>query len=254
METEEMYKYSAITKSGSHKKNEDRVLVHGTILDRGVIEGECENECVAMICDGVGKDKGGDLAAECTVKHFINVDIADLSPRNLIKITRDINKDIFQKQQESQLPSTMATTATGAFLYNNHYLIFHIGDSRLYMFTKEDGLILLTQDHTSFEDPMFKHAYFEESLSNEVNNTLTRYLCGTGKSALPDIKRGTLLHDSGLLFLCSDGVYKSLSQKRLAMLLEECEDPLKTQDIMIHEAEENGSMDDKSIVLIKYSL
>lgn len=126
------------------------------------------NECVtvAVICDGVGGQEGGEVAAEITTKTLIGgitsnllnqcgmIDAAPLTPQIIETALRDTmetaNRNVLRQAAKMPKLARMATTAVCALAIGDCLYVTWIGDSRAYVYT-EGTLRRLTRDHSELQ-------------------------------------------------------------------------------------------------------
>ena len=119
------YKYIKFTSVGFEKKiNEDALEV----IETG-------DGLLAILCDGVGGDYGGDLAARIAIKSatyfYTSSDLLDHLER--IKYTiEEANSFVLNHSANSTSVKNMATTFEILFMKDNIIYWGHIGDSRIY--------------------------------------------------------------------------------------------------------------------------
>ena len=102
--------------------NEDSFLAQGTL---------------AVIADGMGGHARGDVASGLTVREFTALlDHVDLGPLDIRAALEDANRAILEDAAADDAKRGMGTTVTGLALvdYNGfpHWLVFNVGDSRVY--------------------------------------------------------------------------------------------------------------------------
>lgn len=107
-----------------------------------------DNTTVLGIADGMGGEKGGDIAskiaidtlfAEITAGNFSLIDIFN-KVKEEISIFSEKNKDFIY----------MGTTLTVALIQGNKVLVGHVGDTRIYHM-RNDGIISITKDQTELQ-------------------------------------------------------------------------------------------------------
>lgn len=248
-----MLKYAAGTIKGKKRdSNEDRVLVNDTILSGDTVSGNSNESCLLVICDGVGSNKGGAKAAEMILHRFTGIDIGDISPHKIGAHLYGANKSICSSQNDNSEYKNMASTVAGVIIYKRNFIIFNVGDTRVYRINN-DGLTRISEDHTSIADDFVSYKNTFDTLANQSSNLITRYIGGDGRACLPSIKRGVFDGSREFLLLCTDGAYKNIPDDLIlesistGMTLEE-----KVKTIM-QLSLQNGSSDDISVGLIEYS-
>jgi serine/threonine protein kinase/serine/threonine protein phosphatase PrpC len=160
---------------------------------------------VAAIADGVGGAKGGRVAAELTVRSFIDGCLGnashllpkDSSARSLEAVNRWVHS-IGRRDLDLQ---DMACTLTALICKGRQIHVVHVGDTRLYRL-RGNQLQQLTVDH---------------SLGPGKLNLLTRAVGADDELRIDYIDLPNEQHDRYLL--CSDGVHGGLSDATLRELL-----------------------------------
>jgi serine/threonine protein kinase/serine/threonine protein phosphatase PrpC len=160
---------------------------------------------VAAIADGVGGAKGGRVAAELTVRGFIDGCLGnashllpkDSSARSLEAVNRWVHS-IGRRDLDLQ---GMACTLTALICKGRQIHVVHVGDTRLYRL-RGNQLQQLTVDH---------------SLGPGKLNLLTRAVGADDELRIDYIDLPNEQHDRYLL--CSDGVHGGLSDATLREIL-----------------------------------
>ena len=110
-----------------------------------------------FVADGVGGNSGGDLASQFTAKSLLaqwkrfaagRTPGADETVRFFRNALEDINGTVYGiNADQGTLSSPMGTTVAAVALLQDHIVVAHSGDSRVYRF--RDGRIEgLTEDHS----------------------------------------------------------------------------------------------------------
>jgi len=249
------YSYVAISEKASHKKtNEDRVFINKTLLEGGSTNGQTNGAILAVVCDGVGGVSGGEIAANETAASFFSFDEnSELSIPKLDRHILRINDSIKAMQKTDKRNSLMATTLAGLVIKREHYIVFNVGDSRVYLYSNKN-LTQLTQDHTVAQEKASHGELLDIRYAFPADrNTLTRYIGGYGDASIPFTKCG-MIRDVGTLFLlCSDGISKSLSDNRISSFLATGQELRCIAENIVAAAKYNGCLDDQSVVLIQAS-
>ena len=241
-----MINYLAYTSKGNnHSKNEDRIFVNDKVISEGCILGNKYTEIIAGVCDGVGSTKGGDLAAQIVATSFGTWDILETSALTMTRHIHRINKNVLVEQELIPEVKNMATTVTGVVIYKDKFLLFNLGDSRIY-FVENGNLTLKTQDHIYNYSNIFSKC--SETIKEDA---LTGYIGGNGLACFPTINKGIFIENEVLIFICSDGVYKSLSEKSLGDVLTSTKGIKEKKETILQLLPQNGLVDDISFILIE---
>ena len=128
-----MFEYIASSKKGSGRiKNEDRVMVNDTVVSDGSISGMKENGFIAVVCDGVGGTRGGEMAAEMVASGFVGYEVEKASAYSLNHHLQRLNASVMDAQKHLLGYNSMASTAAGIMFWKNRFLLFNLGDTRIY--------------------------------------------------------------------------------------------------------------------------
>ena len=241
-------KVYAMTKQGNHDENEDRILIGDVILTGGSFETEIDGDTKICIADGVGGNNAGAVASDYLCKRLKTTDT----------INRDdllcINADLIQKSNESAQYSGMASTLSGMAIKAGKIDMFHVGNTRINVF-RGSYLKQLTEDHTNVNwlvktGKLTKSQAETYEKRNEINACF-----GGGNPALINSlcfeEDNETLKNAKKIVLTSDGIHEYVSIDDLEEILsDESINPLYACEMIVSKAIENGSEDDKSIVII----
>lgn len=230
-----MFKYCAHSGKGTRRKiNEDRIMIDNMILQTPHYSGKNNSQFMAVVCDGVGCTNSGGLAAEKIAKSFKYFEIDSCSPLVLFRHLYKVNRDIVAEQSKDPNTKAMASTVAGLIMIKNRYLLFNLGDTRIYSF-HNGKLRIVTKDH----------------IEPSMDNCITSYLGGNGFACFPSFRKGVLENRCKFL-MCSDGIYKSIKDDDLKGILGANTEIEEKERAIMKLALRNGSTDDKSLVLVEY--
>jgi len=237
------YKYLKFTSAGAEKKyNEDAIEVVET--GEGIL---------AILCDGVGGDYGGDLAAKIALKSalyfFTSSDSTEILER--IKLTiAESNSFILNHSSSSEPLKGMATTFEILFIKDSFAYLGHIGDSRIYHL-KSKRLNQLTKDH-SLVQKLLDEGFItlKQAEKHPQKNVIVKAL-GNNKNPEADISKIKISEtENSKFFLCSDGVSNLVSDKELEELLNLNElEEIKSKIVKLVKL--RGEVDDYSFIIIE---
>ena len=182
------YSYSVI---GKREINQDTSLVFDEVG-------------LYAVADGIGGGLSGEVAADIAVEGLKNeVRKPDDLKSTILGLQTQILKEAIQRFSEP----IMGTTLTAVLVAEGKLHLCHVGDSRCYLL-RDNRLQQLTEDQE----------YYEESLDSPV---LASYLGIPEPSQLLKIQEDTFSLVAGdQLVLCSDGLYRQLSETRIVKLLQ----------------------------------
>lgn len=192
---------------------------------------------VAAVADGVGGAKGGRVAAELTVRTFIEGYYAQPDtigiPQAGGRVIGGINRWLRSQGQTDAALEGLATTFTALVLRGRRGHVLHIGDSRAYHFTG-GRLLRLTRDHV-LDQPDLRHVLYRAvGIEDHIR--------------LDHASVELNVHDR--LLLVSDGVHGALGDKALAELLEGRGQADADAARIVAEALAAGSHDNASAVVL----
>lgn len=230
--------YAVATEKGSKEENADAadaLLPEGSALrNKGI---------AAAICDGMSSSEGGVVAAQTCVRSFLDDYLSTPDSwtvkNSATKVLGALNRWLWsQGQMRYDSAKGMVTTFTGLIIKSTTAHVFHVGDSRLYLF-RDGELEQLTQDHRVWV--------------GKDRDFLSRAM---GIDAHIDIDYRSLAVEPDDIFLfTTDGVSGYITDNRLRQLLREHGDQLQASAAKImEEALHNGSHDNVTCQLLKVLL
>jgi PPM family protein phosphatase len=181
---------------------------------------------LAVVADGMGGMLKGSEASKIAVSAFIKAYEAK-SPKSSIvealeKAIQTANQAVVNLGRSQGLTSEIGTTLVAAVIKDDSLYWISAGDSRIYLL-RDGELIQLTNDHTYANELVAEVARGNLTRSEILTQTgledLTSYL---GLAKLKELDRNIRpfpLQDGDCVLLCSDGLYKSLSDEERAALL-----------------------------------
>lgn len=178
-----------------------------------------DNAALVLVCDGMGGLSKGEVASAAVINAFSEwfdnrladeFDSWDMIKQDVLDMLQKLNSKIMAYGQKNHFQ--LGTTATGMIVINSRYMIFHVGDTRIYKISYQ--LNPLTEDHT-FINREIKLGTMtpEQARSDSRRNALTQCIGVTGEMS-PDITFGAV--ESGANYmLCSDGFRHVLTDEEI---------------------------------------
>jgi protein phosphatase len=109
---------------------------------------------VYILCDGMGGHASGEVASQLavdTLKHYFQTQSSEELPTEEIlhEAILKANEAIYHENQKGVRSGSgrMGTTLVMAVVVNHQVAVAHVGDSRLYRLTRQQGLQQITLDH-----------------------------------------------------------------------------------------------------------
>lgn len=146
----------------------------------------------------------------------------------------------------------MGTTLTAVLILGNRLFLVHVGDSRAYLFS-EDKLGPVTTDHSFVQALQDAGQLTAEQAAEHPNrNLLYRALIGDELEQVDTFTQA--LPDSGLILLCSDGLWGLVSESEIAEILIQEISIQEKVDRLVKKALEAGGHDNITVVLVDFDL
>jgi serine/threonine protein phosphatase PrpC len=150
------------------------------------------------------------------------------------------------------VPGGVGTTVTGAGLVleegNPYFVVFNIGDSRVYLFERND-LARVTVDHSVVQELVDAGMLtVQEAEQHPESNVITRAV-GFSEAPRPDLWMIPVRAGMRLL-ICSDGLTKELGDERLRLHLAAGMPVSETASALIDAALAARGRDNVSVVLV----
>lgn len=212
-----------------------------------------DGKTLSLVCDGMGGHSAGDVASQMAVAHFgyewTHTYSATDTPiqwiANQIKIE---NQRILDKANRFSDLAGMGTTMVGAAEIEKGWLVFNIGDSRGYVYSRS-SLTQLTSDH-SFVNELVRRGEIspEEARYHPKKNIVTRSLGVDDKAEADFFEVDTQVGD--LLLLCTDGLTNMVSDAEIAEVLSYDQSLETKADTLLEKALAAGGTDNISFALL----
>jgi protein phosphatase len=223
-------------------------------------------ERIAIVCDGMGGHASGEvasrLAVELIVDHFTETGKQQVLTWPY-KVDRDLRKDvnrmitgvmlanleIWERSQREARFKGMGTTCVAMYFLDDHLIIGHVGDSRCYR-VRGTELTQMTEDHSLINDYIrMKRVTPEEAENWPHKNVIVRAL-GMKESVQVDIFT-EVPRVGDTYMLCSDGLTGMLKDDTIQHILMSERDLDRAVDRLITAANEEGGVDNISVVLAR---
>lgn len=239
------YFFGSTIKGVKSQNNEDCFLINNYVCDTDSKKAQSKKgHFVIGIADGVGSAEHGGFASKYMLEQIAKRK-NQLSRSILINILNNTHAYLSKKYQGS-------ASTVGSVVYGNqeHILIFHLGDTRVYKLTKRN-LVQLTNDHTVVQQLVDSGAIGENMRNSHQQKHLILQSYGGNNSISLDIYPSTLEPGETLL-LTTDGVHDYLTAEQIEVILRKSGNLEMVIDKLITEAKEQGSKDDLTALLVRY--
>lgn len=255
-----------VQRSGKRRRGESMKAVFRT--DRGRIRQHNEDNGgifinqdghrLAIVADGMGGHRAGDVASELTLTHLENlweqvdnkIETADQAEMWLKTHITKVNELVFQHSQNHSECEGMGTTIVAAIVTDRFISIANIGDSRGYILN-ETGFQQLTEDHSLVGELVRTGQISKEDAENHPRkNVLLRAL---GTEGIVDMDIKTIMFEEGdTVLLCSDGLSNKVPEEEMQNILKNESTLEEKATELINLANENGGEDNITLVILEF--
>ena len=227
----------------------------GSATDRGRVRALNEDALLAhppvfLVADGMGGHEAGDVASRLAVEEFARLaGLSAVDPSDLHACFRRAAQRIRTAFERREGGTTVAGVALGEHDGIAHWLVFSVGDSRVYRWA-DGALAQLTVDHSVVQELVDSGALTRDAAEQHPErHVLTRAL-GTGADPEPDYWM-LPAHTGDRLLVCSDGVTNELAPAVLAdVLAGTVSGPGATAAELVRRAVESGGRDNATAVIV----
>jgi protein phosphatase len=210
-----------------------------------------------LVADGMGGQSAGErassLAMEIVPQKLQSLDFQKSAPEQTIRVIDEaVGQANFEIMALGELDSrlkNMGTTIT--FLVNVAGTLFigGVGDSRAYLL-RGGNIEQLTTDHSLVQALIDAGTLTpEEAVHHRYRNVLYRYL-GSKEGGAGTHPKQIQPQRGDRFVLCTDGVTGGVNDEQLAGLLGQGDDPQKCAEAIVKAAEDGGSKDNITCVVV----
>ena len=208
----------------------------------------------AILCDGMGGEKGGNVASQITsdyayeaLKRELSAGLSETSLRSvLFSVVAGANALVHEAAGKDEDLSHMGTTIILAVFLRATLYIACVGDSRAYIVSQTREL-QLTRDHTVVQ----MLVDIGEITPEDAKVHPKRHLITRAIGAEPSVDADFIVQDlspDDIVLLCSDGLYNYLEPGTFYDILKRCADE-KSTSTLIDIAKERGGADNITAVV-----
>ena len=225
-----------------------------------------EGERLAIVADGMGGHASGEVASRLAVELMCDHFAETAKQQTLTwpyKVDRDLrthvnrmitsimlaNLEIWERSQRESRFKGMGTTCVALYFLDDALIVGHVGDSRCYR-QRGTELTQLTEDHSLINDYIrMKRVTPEEAENWPHKNVIVRAL-GMKESVQVDIHTEKP-HIGDTYVLCSDGLTGMIKDDQIQHIIMAEKDLDRAVDRLIQAANEEGGVDNISVVLAR---
>jgi PPM family protein phosphatase len=226
--------------------------------DDGGIFVNTDGVYLAVVADGMGGHRAGDVASHMTIEFLQkewhetkDIETAEQAEQWLRQKITEINQLLFSHSNENPECEGMGTTIIAAICTDQFVSLAHIGDSRCYLLN-ESGYKQLTDDHSLVYELVRTGQISKEDAEHHPRKNVILRALGTEQTVEIDIL--TVIFEQGdFLLICTDGLSNKVSEQEMVEILSNKE-ALETRALeFIRLANQYGGEDNITLCLIEHA-
>lgn len=230
------------------QNNEDTIAIDDRVLtgdmDVPTVMTSPNDCCLLMIADGMGGHAHGAMASRAVLDYLVAAIVRLSNPASCAEVVEEANRHLYELMLEHEEALGMGSTLVGAVLTADRLITFNIGDSRCYLLSAGQ-LVLLSHDDV----PEGESSHFGPRRSH----ALTQALGGSSFpiAVEPHISVDPPLAPGETLLLCSDGLTDMMANQTINDALRTAKDPLQAVRRLAAMAFSAGGRDNVSLVVAR---
>ncbi len=236
-----MIDYAMKSEIGSRKVNED-CIGHA----------EKGDSFLFVLADGLGGHGHGEVASSVAVETCLKLFNEGIDKEQLFpECINAVNREILSRLSPGKIVD-MKTTICLLHIENSTARFAHVGDSRVYMFSK-DTIVTRTLDHSVPQMLVTQGEIKERDIRyHEDRNRLIRVL-GMENTPRFDMSEEYKINPSMSFLLCSDGFWELIEEREMQKLLKKSKTAEEWLLLMSDAVQKNGkgkNMDNFSAITV----
>lgn len=205
-----------------------------------------------VVADGMGGHKAGDYASKLAVTTMVE-EIAgsdETIPEKLLgRAIETANGKVRESAERMPELEGMGTTVVAASCDGNTLSIANVGDSRLYIVSGHE-IRQITRDHSWVEEMVRRGGLGRDEARNHPDKNIITRAVGAEDTIKADFF-SVKLKEGDLILMCTDGLTNMLEDEEIRMILDGARDIVEKAEELVRRANENGGMDNISVILIE---
>lgn len=205
-----------------------------------------DGRVLVAVADGMGGHAAGEIASAIALETLVE---AIQEGRSLAEAFSLANARVHDRAREPGQKG-MGTTLVAALVDDVGIHLANVGDSRGYLIS-QGGIERLTQDHSFVAEAVKRGQSEAEAMAGPWKDALTRSI-GTEAEVDVDVFGPLAVDGDSALLVCSDGLYKTLSDDELLRIYAQSGSPRGAAQSLVSTALEKGSDDNISVAIAEY--
>lgn len=243
-------------------KNEDRYSVTAYRLER-----TSTPALLAVIADGIGGHKAGEVASEMSVEGVVRIlgEVDGRQPvQQLFSAVTEVNQEVFLASRADTDLEGMGSTVSVAWVIGAQLYITSVGDSRIYRQRKRI-LQQISIDHTWVQEAIEHEIIHPDQARDHPQAHVLRRHIGGKDEVVPDMRlrlsedesenrseanQGLHLEAGDRILLCTDGLSDLVDDIEIQETLNQ-EPTIDAVGSLIDLARERGGFDNITVVILE---
>lgn len=234
------------------------ILTYGALTHRGAVKSANEDAVLALspvfvVADGVSGSAGGQVASRLITDGFAELALqAPVTSDQVVQTLEACHRAVRAAQERDHHDA--ASTACGAVGLSvgdqAYWMIFNVGDSRVYRFTGEPWeFTQISVDHSLVQEMVDAGQLTPEQARKHPDRNVVTRAVGAEDPFEPDFWLVPMVAGDRLL-LCSDGLLREAALSRVEQILRTTEDPIEAVDQCLALALSLGARDNVSVIVV----
>ncbi len=244
------------------KNNEDRALIRKYLG----VPGETGDVTLAVIADGIGGHRAGEVASQIAVNTFVDLfdqidsrSYLDLFTRAFTSAQQAITHHIASHPESEG----MGTTCSAVVIANRRLYIGFVGDSRIFLI-RNGSLRQISVDHTWVQEAIDHGILTRAEARKHPNRHVVRRHLGAGHDPSPDLRlrlsdtespddarrnQGLPLNPGDIVLLSSDGMTDLVEDPEILAAFQN-NTPQQAVDVLVLMARQRGGYDNITVTAL----
>jgi len=214
--------------------------------DSVLAESLSDGRTLVAVADGMGGHAAGEVASALALETLVQ---AVNEKQDLGEAFRLANQRVHRMASEPGKQG-MGTTLVAVLVEGSEFSVANVGDSRVY-FISSQGIRRLTEDHSFVAEAMKRGQSEAEAMATPWKDALTRSI-GTDAEVEVDVFGPLSIESDSAFLICSDGLYKTLSDDEIRDLFVRAASPGGAAQSLVTAAFDAGSDDNISVAIAEY--
>jgi serine/threonine protein phosphatase PrpC len=206
---------------------------------------------LVVVSDGMGGHFCGAEASRAAVERISESYFDEMEGNPIERLhaaLEEANGHIYEEIGKG-VDGLAGTTCTAALLFPEFVHVAHAGDSRAYLFRK-DEIEQLTIDHSVVGEMMRRGILTKEEARNHPRRNVITRAMGLRKEVQVDIIESVPLWPGDTVLLCSDGLTSMVREEEIFSIVRSLP-PDRAAKKLIERAKEEGGIDNITVVIAR---